>query len=68
MNRPDSVPVEQRLACTLWKCHENAVQGPGDGSVTWWTLQPIERQWWLRTADFLRDALVANPTLFEDKR
>lgn len=65
MNRnPDSpVPTEQRLACALWKCHRNAVYGIGDGSVTWWTIQPIERQWWQQTADLFRDALTVTPDL-----
>jgi hypothetical protein len=50
------VPQEQQLACTLWKAHRIAEQGLGDGSVTWWTLQPIERMWWIKTVEKLADA------------
>lgn len=50
MNPDTPVPPDQRLACALWKCHRIATQGPGDGSVTWWTLQPIERARWIDTA------------------
>lgn len=68
MPRPDApVPAEEQLACTLWKCHENATQGIGDGSISWWTIQPIEREWWRRTADNFRDALTANPDLMKEE-
>lgn len=63
---PDSpVPIEEQLACTLWKCHKHATEGIGDGSVTWWTLQPIERMWWVETAVRFREALTANPDSHE---
>jgi hypothetical protein len=52
----DPVPEDQELACLLWKCHYGAVYGMGDGSVTWWTLQPVERSWWIGTAERLRDS------------
>lgn len=57
------VPVDQQLGCTLWKCYRNATQGMGDGSMTWWTLQPIERMWWLDTAERFREALAVHPDL-----
>ena len=64
---PDrEVPPSQLLACTLWKCHEFATQGPGDGSITWWTLTPFERMWWGLTADYFRDSLThCRPELWE---
>ena len=56
---PDSpVPDDQQFACLLWKAHRNATQGIGDGSVTWWTLQPVERMWWIETAERLTEAGV----------
>lgn len=67
MKNPDSpVPAEQQLACALWECHRNATEGIGDGSVSWWTIRPIERKWWMRTADNFRDALTVTPSLLDD--
>jgi hypothetical protein len=63
MNPDRPVPQEHRLGCTMWKCYRSATQGAGDGSVTWWTLQPIERMWWIDAAERLRETLIANPEL-----
>lgn len=57
------VPPDQQVGCALWKCYRSAVYGIGDGSVTWWTIQPIERRWWLDAADNFLDALTVNPDL-----
>ena len=50
MHPDDPVPPEQELACALWKSYHTASYGLGDGSVTWWTLQPLERSWWVLAA------------------
>jgi hypothetical protein len=56
---PDSpVPESDQLACALWKCWYNTVNGPSDGTVTWWTLQPITRKWWRETADRFQESEV----------
>jgi hypothetical protein len=54
---PDAdVPEREHLACLLWKCHHSATYGIGDGSVTWNTLQPVERSWWIKTAENFTDS------------
>lgn len=56
-NHPDAaVPESEQLACLLWKCHHSAMYGLGDGSVTWNTLAPVERMWWIKTAENLTDS------------
>ena len=58
---PDSTPVpeDEQLAALLWKCEHSAGNrlsggdGIGDGSVSWWTLQPIERQLYKMMAENL---------------
>lgn len=59
-----TIPVGDLLACALWKCYRNAhFGGPGDGTVTWWTLQPVERAMWQDMAAFFRDAVETHPDL-----
>lgn len=58
----DAVPEREQLACTLWKCDYRAMDllsggdGFGDGSVTWNTLQPVDRMRWIATAQAFEDS------------
>ena len=55
--RDDPVPTEHQLALDMWKCYHIAIWGLMDNyPMTWWTLQPIEREWWIGAAQRLADA------------
>lgn len=47
----DPVPVDQQIACAMWKSHYLAIHGLNGSDVTWWTLTDIERVWWREAAD-----------------